>query len=77
MHYTRVLTKPEPPPYHNGSIGKRPYTTISKEDKKSSNRAHSQQEMYRSCSEKLSSESGKEQWILLVCLLEKRGGCSS
>ena len=27
MHYTRVLTKPEPPPYHNGSIGKRPYTT--------------------------------------------------
>ena len=23
----KVLTKPEPPPYHNGSIGKRPYTT--------------------------------------------------
>ena len=27
MHYTRILTKPKPPPYHNGSIGKRPYTT--------------------------------------------------
>ena len=24
---TSVSTKPEPPPYHNGSIGKRPYTT--------------------------------------------------
>ena len=50
---TSVLTKPEPPPYHTGSIGKRPYTTI-KEERSNSTKAVSQLEQWRSRSIKLS-----------------------